>query len=172
MLGHSCNIQGSKCCPIQIPAEDNSKAKVVLRGCLHQIGTNLICLASKSESDVHVEASCLAAVTVWKSEVSIDTWDQLVKSPAKIAAQLLSITPSEHYATPPWGRVFRDLDRACEAEFAISFQYHTRIRMSALNLILARSGMEGAYVTPNSETLNRADEQYAVIGIQTLLGCR
>lgn len=160
---HSCTLNKSKCCPIQVPALDQSKTKVVLKGCLHQVGTSPVCLSATNESNVPVEASRLVAITVWKSEVAPEMWDQLTSSPAKIAAQILSIKPSEHYATAPWGRVFRDHEKVCEAEHAASFQCHARIRNSVLNLILARSGMEGAYVTPKSETLNRADEQYTVV---------
>lgn len=45
----------------------------------------------------------------------------------------------------------------------LSFQHHVRNRATVIEVILKRSGLEGIYAAPKSETLNRADEQYAIV---------
>ena len=163
ILGNACPVVSSRCHPIHVPAEDKQRTKVVLKGCMHQCGENDVSLTHKADSDVKVAASTLVAVTVWKSEVSQAIWEQVQTAPAKTCAQILSLKPAEHYSAAPWGRTFRDGEQICSPETAISFQFHCRIRTGSLEMFMARSGMEGAYVTPKSETLNRADEQYTVV---------
>ena len=56
----------------------------------------------------------------------------------------------------------------CEPQDASSFQFHARIVSKSLHVILKRSGMDGVYITPKSETLNRADEHIVWMPNSTL----
>lgn len=151
------------CQTIHVPALDKQGAQVIIKACLHQFGTDDIKLRTTSGDNVAVQPSCLSAITAWKTEMKEDMWTSLLGAPAKTCAQALSITPAEHYSTGPWGRNFRTGDQTCEPEEAQSFQFHCRIKSAALELLMKNSGQEGVYLTPKSETLNRADEKYSVI---------
>ena len=163
VVGRECTLGPEGCQSINLPVLDRHDAQVIIKACLHQCGKNKITLKTKAGDDIPIEDSKLVAVTAWRNELSSDSWSSLVQSPAKFCATQLSITPSEHYSVSPWGRVFRDEGTVCEPDSASSFQYHVRIKTTGLNAILKRSGFDGIYVTPKSETLNRADEVYAVV---------
>ena len=163
VVGRECTLDPEGCQSINLPVLDRHDAQVIIKACLHQCGKNKITLKTKAGDDIPIEDSKLVAVTAWRNELSSDSWSSLVQSPAKFCATQLSITPSEHYSVSPWGRVFRDEGTVCEPDSASSFQYHVRIKTTGLNAILKRSGFDGIYVTPKSETLNRADEVYAVV---------
>ena len=163
VVGAECPGFDTSCQAIHVPALDKQGAQVIIKACLHQFGTEPIRLRTTSGDDVAVQPSCLSAVTAWKCEMKAETWTLLLGAPAKTCAQVLCITPADHYSTSPWGRTFRNENKTCEPEEAQSFQFHCRIKSSALELLMKHSGQEGVYLTPKSETLNRADEKYSVI---------
>ena len=155
VVGAECPGFDTSCQAIHVPALDKQGAQVIIKACLHQFGTEPIRLRTTSGDDVAVQPSCLSAITAWKSEMKAETWALLLGAPAKTCAQVLCITPADHYSTSPWGRTFRNEDKTCGPEEAQSFQFHCRIKSSALELLMKHSGQEGVYLTPKSETLNR-----------------
>ena len=136
---------------------------MVLKTCLHQLGQQHVSTIVKKGSNVSVSESILVAITAWKSEVSQEVWTQIVTAPAKTCASTLALTPSEHYSVAPWGRAFRGPHGVSEPGEAISFQFHVRVTAAGVEPILRRSGFEGIYIVPKSETLNRADERFAIV---------
>lgn len=163
VVGNECPGSSTQCQAIHVPALDRQGIQVILKACLHQCGTNAIKLRNTSGDDITVHPSCLVAITAWKSEMQTEMWNSLLTAPAKTCAQVLSITPADHYSTSPWGRTFRNADRTCEPEEACSFQYHCRVKASVLELLMKHSGHEGVLLVPKSETLNRADERFSVV---------
>lgn len=163
VLGHECPVMDSSCYKLHVAARDNQGVQVILKTCFHQLGKMQVRPITKEGDDIQVTQSKLIAVTAWKDEIPAETWASLIKSPARICAQLLSIKPQEHYGIAPWGRAFRAGSSPCSPEEACSFQYHVRLRVPILEVILKRSGQEGVYVVPKSETLNRAHEQFAIV---------
>lgn len=163
VLGPECPLSHAGCHRIHVPAADRHGMHVILKGCLHQCGSTTVSLRAKQGDDIKVENSCLTSITAWKPEMTEQLWEQLLKNPARTCATVLSLKPADHYCSSPWGRTFRDEHQPCEPEAAVSFQYHCRIRESALQFLMKRSGREGVYITPKSETLSRADEKFMVI---------
>ena len=163
ILGHECPIAGPKCSKLHVAATDTQGVKVILKSCFHQLGKFPVQPITKEGDNIPVAETKLAAITAWKEEMQSETWDNLLQSPAKVCAQVLAIKPSEHYGVAPWGRAFRAGNMQSPPESATSFQFHVRLRCASLEVLLRRSGQEGIYIVPKSDTLHRADEQYAIV---------
>ena len=154
VVGRECTLGPEGCQTINLPVLDRHGAQVILKACLHQCGKSRITLKTREVDDIPIEESKLVAVTAWRMNSPV-----MLGLPLCIAQQnFVRLSYPSHRR-----RAFRDEGAVCEPESASSFQYHVHIKASCLDAILKRSGFDGIYVTPKSETLNRADEVYAVV---------
>ena len=87
VLGHECTVTGSTCHAMHIPALDRHGKQVILKACVHQLGAEHICLASRKGDNIQVAESQLVAITGWKHEMTADLRQALLSAPAKTCAQ-------------------------------------------------------------------------------------
>lgn len=101
ILGNEYPVSNSHCCKLHVAATDLQGVQVIIKTCFHQAGKIEVQPITKDGDNIQVAESKLVAVIAWKVEMASETWSDLLKSPAKVCAKALSITPSEHYGVAP-----------------------------------------------------------------------
>eukprot|EP00434_Breviolum_minutum_P045506 symbB.v1.2.040819.t1/scaffold7561.1/size10596/1 len=132
---------------IVAPAINRDGNQVLLGGYLIQLGEQSV-MTTSQEGHIQTRDVQLCAFTMWKTDFSVEDWNHIISSPVRFARQLLETDGHQHCIRTPFGRAFRDGDKPCSPEKAVSVQFHSEVWVQDLRKILRRSGFNGLFITP------------------------
>lgn len=134
---------------VTFPALDAKSRRVILKGCLFQLGEKKVSFAIKDHAIPTAETLVLAC-TIWKDECDSAQWDSATGNLVKTVLTILDVTGNDDIYQV-WGRSFRDEKSRCEPTAAISGQFHMRIQRGKAEDFLKLSGIGPVYLLPKTE---------------------
>ena len=137
---------------VQAPAHNAAGKAVLLQGALIQFGARNIKLPPSTDKEMNVEPVPVCAVSVYKEDYDLKTWEALVKSPVKTVKALLALHGFANMIGRPWGRSFKDQHGPSTPQEATSIHFHAECANDRFDQFLARSGFLKVYVIPKDES--------------------
>ena len=135
---------------LTFPATDVKGRRVILRGCMWQLGEKHVVQASK-EQKIETVDTIVVAVTVWRDECTDQEWQEYSSSLVKSSFAKLDSFDASANVLQVWGRCYRDQFSKVEPCHAASAQFHCRVMASCVDSLLKLSGQGPIYLTPKTE---------------------
>ena len=153
VVGAECGATNVDACrKLAIPVTDTTGQPLIIRVCMHQLGSKKIQIEKKNAKTVVVEKSVIVSLTVFRDECQNDLWPMIVKNPVKTVIGILeSDGPKSFACSAPWGRSWRNGSQPCDPHDASSLQFHIRVKETALQQLLKISGRSSIYITPKDD---------------------
>ncbi len=153
VVGPNCGATtGDTCKKMAIPVTDVEGQPLIIRVCMHQLGTKKVQVEKKNAKTVVVEKSVIVSLTIFRDECQSDLWPMIVKNPVKTVIGILeSDGPKSFTCSAPWGRSWRNGAQPSDPYDASSLQFHTRVKETALENLLQISGRSSIYITPKDD---------------------
>ena len=165
VLGHVCPDSSTCTRRVSFPATSRRcGSKLLLAGCLHNIGGKAIRPNQKSDITVELPATTCCVFTAFADEFAAEAWAQLVLAPVKHMLAAFQDCPAVKAVLTPWGRQFRLKDRPSSPSLADQVSFQARLPKEECEALLTASGHNSIYVTPKQLDGNLV-AGYAVIWI-------
>ena len=167
VLGHVCPDPPTCARRVSFPATSRRcGSKLLLAGCLHNVGGKAIRPNQKSDITVDLPATTCCTFTAFADEFAAEAWEQLVLAPVKTMLAAFTDCPAIKAVLTPWGRQFKCKDRPASPTLADQVSFQARLPKDDCEALLIASGHNNIYVTPK-QLDGSLIAGYAVIWIGT-----
>ena len=151
ILGHGCKPGTVGCQPLSFPATCGSPPnKILVAGCLHNMGGKKITCKHAAEADVVVTENCCCQFSVHQDEFEPETWQHITASPVRAISDIFMQGGHCRPFHAPWARVFLCRGRPSTPQLADVVSFHARIDHTELDQTLRLSGHNHVYALPKT----------------------
>ena len=152
VIGECKHSDKSKCNRVQLPVSMNGEP-LLLKACLHQMGAKMTQFATDGDIDIPNTDTHVISFTASKDDMAADDWQLVIQSPVKHMMRLLGDDISDvAFVAPPWERSFQHHAKKVQPQHASTVQFHARVQITDLRVMLRVSGNGGVYTCPKTES--------------------
>ena len=165
VLGHLCPCNDpSRCHSVNLPVHSIDGTLVIVKACFHNLGEKRIAIKPCNKDQVDVKAGTVAAITIFRDEISPGEWAHVINGPVRYALASFDLSDEAVFQGPPWGRSWLQNGSKSSPENASSLQFHVRVDPKKLEGMMKSSGSNGTYITPKADN-NLADTRFAIVWV-------
>ena len=151
ILGHGCAPGTPGCQPLSFPASiGQPPAKVLVAGCLHNLGGKQVTCKHATQADVQVNDNVCCQFCVYKDEFEAAVWTQMAGAPVRTIGDFFRQGGHQKPFHAPWGRVYSCDGRPSTPQLADCISFHARIEQAEVDSVLRLTGHNHVYAVPKT----------------------